>query len=87
MQQIMFFEKRKAYCFRNYDVLRVLINYNGIIRNDTEANIKVYWAVRVIPQKYYVQIYYINKIHTNKNDGKFTFRKENTFLKKNDFSL
>ena len=51
------FEKRKDYCFRNYKVLQVLINYNGIIRNDIEANIQFYIVVRVIPQKYYVQIY------------------------------
>ena len=51
------FEKQKDYCFRNYKVLRVLINYNGMIRNDIEANIQFYRVVRVIPQKYYVQIY------------------------------
>ena len=52
------FVKRKDYCFRNYEVLLVLINYNGIIRNDIlEANIQFYRVVRVIPQKYYVQIY------------------------------
>ena len=28
------FEKRKDYCFINYEDLRVLINYNGIIRNN-----------------------------------------------------
>ena len=63
MQQIMFFaanyvfEMQKDYSFRNYKVLRVLINYNGIIMNDIEANIQFYRVVRVIPQKYYVQIY------------------------------
>ena len=34
------FEKRKDNCFRNYEVLRVLIKCNGIIRNDIEENIK-----------------------------------------------
>ena len=33
------FEKRKDNCFRNYEVLWVLIKYNGIIRNDIEGNI------------------------------------------------
>ena len=47
-------EKRKDNCFRNYEVLRVLIKYNGIIRNDIEENIKFYRVVRVIPPKYYV---------------------------------
>ena len=45
------FEKRKVNCFRNYEVLRVLIKYNGIIRNDIECNIKFYRVVRVIPSK------------------------------------
>ena len=48
------FEKRKDNCFRNYEVLRVLIKYDGIIRNDIEENIKFYRVVRVIPPKYYV---------------------------------
>ena len=48
------FEKRKDNCFRNYEVLRVLIKYNGIIRNNIEENIKFYRVVRVIPPKYYV---------------------------------
>ena len=48
------FEKRKDNCFRNYEVLRVLIKYNGIIRNYIEGNIKLYRVVRVIPPKYYV---------------------------------
>ena len=48
------FEKRKDNCFRNYKVLRFLIKYNGIIRNDIEENIKFYRVVRVIPPKYYV---------------------------------
>ena len=51
------FEKRKDDCFRNYEILRVLIKYNGIIRNDIEENIKFYRVVRIIPQKHYVQIY------------------------------
>ena len=54
MRQIMFFEKQKDNCFRNYEVLRVLIKYNGIIRNNIEENIKFYRVVRVIPAKYYV---------------------------------
>ena len=45
------FEKRKDNCFRNYEVLRVLIKYNGITRNNIEENIKFYRVVRVIPQK------------------------------------
>ena len=36
------FEKRKDNCFRNYEVLRILIKYNGISRNDIEDNIKFY---------------------------------------------
>ena len=48
------FEKRKDNCFRNYEVLWVLIKYNGIIRNDIEENIKFYRVVRVIPQTNYV---------------------------------
>ena len=50
------FEEQKDNCFRNYKVLRVLIKFNGIIRNDIEENIKFYRVVRVIPPKYYVQI-------------------------------
>ena len=45
------FRKRKDNCFRNYEVLRVLIKYNGITRNDIEENIKLYRVVRVIPLK------------------------------------
>ena len=30
------FEKQKDNCFRNYEVLRVLIKYNGITRNNIE---------------------------------------------------
>ena len=48
------FEKRKDNCFRNYEVLRFLIKYNGITRNNIEENIKFYRVVRVIPQKNYV---------------------------------
>ena len=51
------FEKRKDNCFKNCEVLRVLIKYNGIIRNDIEENITFFRVVRVIPPKYYVQIY------------------------------
>ena len=51
------FEKRKDNCFRNYEVLQVLIKYNGIIGNDIEENIKLYSVVGVIPPKCYVQIY------------------------------
>ena len=47
-------EKRKDNCFIDYEVWRVLIKYNGIIRNDIEENIKFYRVVRVIPPKYYV---------------------------------
>ena len=50
------FEKPKDYSSRKYEVLRVLINNYGIIRNDIEANIQFYREVRVIPQKFYVQI-------------------------------
>ena len=48
MQQIMFL-KSEDNCFRNYEVLWVLIKYNGVIRNDIEENIKFYRLVRVIP--------------------------------------
>ena len=51
------FEKRKDNCFRNYEVLWFLIKYNGILKNDIEENIKFDRVVRVIPPKYYVQIY------------------------------
>ena len=47
-------EKQKDNCFRNHDILRVLIKYYGIIRNYLEENIKFYRVVRVIPPKYYV---------------------------------
>ena len=48
------FEKQKDNCFRNYEVLRVLIKYNGITRNNIEENIIFYRVVRVIPPKNYV---------------------------------
>ena len=48
------FEKRKDNCFRNYEVLRVLMKYNGITRNNIEENITFYSVVRVIPPKNYV---------------------------------
>ena len=48
------FEKQTDNCFRNYELLRVLIKYNGIIRNGIEEIIKFYRVVRVIPPKYYV---------------------------------
>ena len=48
------FAKQKESCFRNDEVLRVLIKYNGTIRNDIEENIKLYGVVRVIPPKVYV---------------------------------
>ena len=76
MRQIMFFEKPKDNCFRNYEVLRVLIKYNGITRNNIEKNIKFYRVVRVIPQKKTMfKFIKINKTHTNINDGKLPFRK------------
>ena len=59
------FEKRKDYCLRYYEVLRVLINYNGIIRNDIEANIQFYRVGRVIPQKYYIK-FIKNKLNSYK---------------------
>ena len=51
------FEKQKDNCFRNYEVWRVLIKYNGIIRNYIEENIKFYRVVRVISPKYYARTY------------------------------
>ena len=56
MQQFMFLKSEKAIVLEIIKLYR-LINYNGIIRNDKEANIQFYRVVRVIPQKYYVQIY------------------------------
>ena len=69
------FEKRKDNGFRNYEVLRVLIKYNGIIRNDIQENIKFYRVVRVIPQNIMFKFIKINKTHTNINDSRLTFRK------------
>ena len=69
------FEKRKDNCFRNYEVLRALIKYNGIIRNDIEENIKFYRVVRVIPQNIMFKFIKINKIPTNINDSTLSFRK------------
>ena len=69
------FEKRKDNNFRNYEVLRVLIKYNGIIRNDIEENIQFYRVGRVIPQNTMFKFIKINKIHTNINDSKVSFRK------------
>ena len=66
---------QKDNCFRNYEVLRVLNKYNGLIRSDIEENIKFYRVVRVIPPKYYVEFIKINKTHTNINDSRLTFRK------------
>ena len=51
MRQIMFLKSEKTIVFRNYEVLRVLIKYNGITRNNIEENIKFYRVVRVIPPK------------------------------------
>ena len=39
------FEKRTENCFRNYEVLQVLIKYNGITRNAIEENVKFYRLV------------------------------------------
>ena len=69
------FEKRKDNCFRNYEILEVLIKYNSIIRNDIEENIQFYRVVRVIPKKTVFKFININKIHTNINDSKLSFRK------------
>ena len=53
-KSFFFFEKRKDNCFKNYEVLRVLIKYNGITGNSIEENIKFYRVVGVIPPKNYV---------------------------------
>ena len=74
MRQIIFL-KRKDNCFRNYEVLWVLIKYNGITRNNIEENIKFYRVVGVSPQKTMFKFIKINKTHTNINDSKLTFRK------------
>ena len=85
MRQIMFFDKQKDNCFRNHEVLRVLIKHNGIIRNDIEESIKFYRVVRVIPQNTMFKFIKINKIHTNINDSKLTFRKLNNLRKRTSF--
>ena len=69
------FEKREDNCFRNYEVVRVLIKYNGIIRTNPEENVKFYREVRVIPQNTMFKFIKINETHTNINDSKLTFRK------------
>ena len=51
MRQIMFLKSKKTIVFRNYEVLRVPIKYNGITRNNIEENIKFYRVIRVIPLK------------------------------------
>ena len=48
------FKKRKDNCFRNDEVLQILIKHDGIIRKDKEENIKLYRVVRAIPPKVYV---------------------------------
>ena len=68
-------KKQKDYCFRNYEVLPFFINYKGIIRNNIEANVQFYRVVRVIPKNTLFKFIKINKIHTNLNDSKLTFRK------------
>ena len=57
------FKRRINNCFRNYEVLRVLIKYNGNISNDIEENIQFYRVVRVIPQNTMFKLIKINKIH------------------------
>ena len=69
------FEKRKDNWVRKYEVLRVLIKNNGIIRTDRKESIQLYRVVRVIPQNTMFKFIKINKIHTNLNDSKITFRK------------
>ena len=68
-------KKQKDYCFRNYEVLPFFIKYKGIIRNNIEANVQFYRVVRVIPKNTLFKFIKINKIHTNLNDSKLTFRK------------
>ena len=53
----MFLKSEKTIVLEIIKFYGFLFNYNGIIRNDIEANIQFYRVVRVIPQKYYVQIY------------------------------
>ena len=75
MRQITVFENQKDFCFRNHELLRVLINYKGIIRTDIEANIQFYRVVSQLSLKNTMfKFIKINKIHTNINDSKFTFR-------------
>ena len=52
-----------------------LINYNGIIRTNIEANIQFYRVVRVIPKNTMFKLIKINKIHTKINDSELKFRK------------
>ena len=40
MRQIMFLKSEKTNVLEIYEVLRVLIKYNGITRNSKEENIK-----------------------------------------------
>ena len=56
MRQIMFLKSEKTIVLEIYEVLRVLIKYNGITRNNKEENIKFYRVVRVIPKKNYKSI-------------------------------
>ena len=56
MRQIMFLKSEKTIVLAIYEVLRVLIKYNGITRNNKEENIKFYRVVRVIPKKNYKSI-------------------------------
>ena len=76
MRQMMFLKSKKTIIFRNYEVLGLLIEYNGIIRNDIMENIQFYRVVRVFPQNTMLKfIKKINKIRTNINNSKFTSRK------------
>ena len=52
----MFLKSEKTIVLEIYEVLRVLIKYNGITRNNKEENIKFYRVVRVIPPKNYKSI-------------------------------
>ena len=71
----MFLKSKKTFVLENYEVLRVPIKYNGIIRNDIEENIKFFRVVRVIPPNNMFKFIKINTIHTNIYDSKLTFRK------------
>ena len=57
MRQIIFLKSKKTIALEIKKFCGFLINHKGIIRTDIEANIQFYRVVRVIPQKYYVQIY------------------------------